>query len=31
MPGNDEQAANLLAVVMEHPEKTAKTAEAEAL
>ena len=26
MPGNDEQAANLLAAVMEHPEKAAKTA-----
>ena len=25
MPGNDEQAANLLAAVMEHPEKAAKT------
>ena len=26
MPGNDEQAANLLAAVMEHSEKAAKTA-----
>lgn len=26
MPGNDERAANLLAAVMEHPEKAAKTA-----
>ena len=26
MPGNGEQAANLLAAVMEHPEKAAKTA-----
>ena len=26
MPGNDKQAADLLAVVMEHPEKAAKTA-----
>ena len=26
MPGNDEQAADLLAAVMEHPEKAAKTA-----
>ena len=26
MPGNDEQAANLLAAVTEHPEKAAKTA-----
>lgn len=26
MPDNDEQAANLLAAVMEHPEKAAKTA-----
>ena len=26
MPGNDEQAANLLAAMMEHPEKAAKTA-----
>lgn len=26
MPGNGEQAANLLAAVLEHPEKAAKTA-----
>ena len=26
MPGNDKQAADLLAAVMEHPEKAAKTA-----
>ena len=26
MPGNDEQATNLLAAVTEHPEKAAKTA-----
>lgn len=26
VPGNDEQAANLQAAVMEHPEKAAKTA-----
>lgn len=26
IPGNDEQAANLIAAVMEHPEKAAKTA-----
>ena len=26
MPGNDEQAANLLAAVMERPNKAAKTA-----
>lgn len=25
MPGNDKQAADLLAAVMEHPEKAAKT------
>ncbi|WP_418734222.1 hypothetical protein [Ellagibacter sp.] len=26
MPGNDRQAADLLAAIMEHPEKVARTA-----
>ena len=27
MPGNDRQAADLLAAIMEHPEKVARTAQ----